>query len=77
MRRSHRKSNRRVHPALAGLALLALAGCAKDPSKPPKSQSELCNAGETLVCAYRMGKPVKCWCKSDEDLREILDPQNF
>jgi hypothetical protein len=45
--------------------------------KPPRSQSELCGPGTTLVCAYRMGKPVKCWCKSDEDLREILDPENF
>ena len=54
-----------------------LSACASDPSKPPSQQSQLCDAGETLVCTFRGGKPQKCWCKSDEDLREILDPQNF
>ena len=77
MRRSNRKSHRRVHLALVGLALVAIASCAKDPTKPPKAQSKLCEAGETLVCTFRGGQPQKCWCKDDEALREILDPQNF
>ena len=72
MCRSDRKSHRRVHLALTGLALATLAACATDPSKPPRGQSEICKAGETLVCAYRMGKQVKCWCDSNERLRDIL-----
>ena len=56
---------------------MALTSCAKDPTLAPKEQSRLCEAGETLVCTFRGGKPQKCWCKNDEDLREILDPQNF
>jgi len=50
-----------------------LAGCTGMPGAPPPPNTEGCAADRTPVCAYRLGKPYKCACKSKDALDEIFD----
>jgi len=53
--------------------VLVIAGCSGIPAAPPPPADAVCESGTTLVCAYRMGKPDECSCKSEDALREIFD----
>ena len=63
------------------MLLVGLCGCVSAPrsvsDEEAAGRQEVCRNDAKLVCTYRMGKVHKCYCKSDEDLREILDPDFY
>lgn len=59
-------------------AVLLLAGCA---SKDPHLVSDTafqspCDEDMTYSCVEYLGRKLRCYCVSRDELREILEPEN-
>jgi len=67
---------RRTAFIMAGaLSVFACAGSVTQ--NAAEDQKQRCSVGAKLVCEERHGHVVRCGCKSDEDIRDILDPSVY
>jgi len=73
------RSRGRVGPVMGAAALLVLfAGCASSGSTTTEADARkrLCPPGLTPSCVEYLGKKMRCFCGTKEDLREIFDPDD-
>jgi hypothetical protein len=72
-----------VKHALKGLSVAMLAStmlvaCASAPDDEIHSAKKTyyCVGGDIPSCIEKVGKPIRCFCANEDDLRELLDPNN-
>jgi hypothetical protein len=72
---NYRLIGRTAFVMAGALSIVACAGSVTPNSA--EDQKQRCSVGAKLVCEERHGHVVRCSCKSDEDIRDILDPSVY
>ena len=71
-------SRMKIQQAVIGLSaatLLLTAGCAsQDPYGVAAVPPDPCPSGMKPLCVEYVGKRLRCYCSTGEELKEILDP---
>jgi hypothetical protein len=58
--------------------MMIACGCAgPTSSRAIEVQNQSCAVGSKLVCEERHGEVIRCSCKSNDDIRDILDPDVY
>jgi len=61
-------------PATTFAALLWLTGCASTDTPPATAARALCPPNRTPSCVEYLGKKMRCFCGTMDDLERILEP---
>ena len=65
-------NNTSIRHGIALLVLVALSGCASQPTDQREAAARPCDRGETMTCEEFAGEYVNCFCADRAELRQIF-----
>ena len=70
-------NNTPIRTGIALLVVIALAGCAAQPTHQRRAAASMCEQGETMTCEEFAGKHINCFCADRAALRQIFQTQTI